>query len=156
LEIKDKKGIENSVAVHLSRIKTDLKEHVQLIDDSFVEEHMYHLNALHVPWYADLVNFHACGIIPPELTYQQRRKFLVDAKHYFWDEPFLFKLGVDGIHRRCISDEEISSILFHCHSSSYGGHASTDKTAAKVLQSGFFSPTLFKNTRNFVMSCDRC
>jgi hypothetical protein len=133
LEIKDKKGTKNSVADHLSCIKTDSKEDVQLIDDSFMEEQLYHLNARHVPWYADLVNFHASGITPPELTYQQRRKFIADAKHYFWDNPFLFKLGIDGIHRRCVSDEEISSILFHYHSSPYGGHASTNKITAKVL-----------------------
>ncbi|XP_016900336.1 uncharacterized mitochondrial protein AtMg00750-like [Cucumis melo] len=28
--------------------------------------------------------------------------------------------------------------------------------AAKVLQSGYFWPTLFKDLRNFVVNCDRC
>jgi Integrase zinc binding domain len=90
------------------------------------------------------------------MTYQQRRKFMSEVKHYFWDDPLLFKLGVDGIHRRCIPENEMSYVLFHCHSSPYGGHSATDKTAAKILQAGFFWPSLFKDVRNFVKACDKC
>jgi Integrase zinc binding domain len=90
------------------------------------------------------------------MTYQQRRKFLSEVKHYFWDDPLLFKLGVDGIHRRCIPEDEMSSVMFHCHSSPYGGHSATDKTVAKILEAGFFWPALFKDVRNFVKACDKC
>jgi hypothetical protein len=31
-----------------------------------------------------------------------------------------------------------------------------DRTAHKVLQSGFYWPTLFKDARKFVLSCDEC
>ena len=86
------------------------------------------------------MNYLACDLLPPDLTYQQQRKFLSDVKHYFWDELLLFKLGVDGILRRCVPQEETEQILHCCHSSAYGGHASTDKTVAKVLQAGFFWP----------------
>jgi hypothetical protein len=71
--------------------------------------------------------------------YQQRRNFFYDLKHYFWDNLLLFKLDVVGIHKRCIPKEEIPFILFHCHSSPYGGHASTDKMVVKIPQAGFFA-----------------
>ena len=90
------------------------------------------------------------------MTYQQRKKFKSDVKYYFWDEPYLYKVGIDGIFRRCVPYEEVPSILFHCHSSAYGGHASSSKTAAKVLQAGFFWPTIFKDAHAFVLSCDQC
>ncbi|XP_078156037.1 uncharacterized protein LOC144551795 [Carex rostrata] len=38
----------------------------------------------------------------------------------------------------------------------YGGHASFSKTAAKVLQCGFFWPSLFKDAKTLVMACDKC
>ena len=41
------------------------------------------------PWYVDIVNYLACEIIPADLTYQQKKKFLHDAKSYYWDEPLL-------------------------------------------------------------------
>jgi transposase InsO family protein len=108
------------------------------------------------PWYADFANFHCSDVIPEDMTYQQRKKFKADAKHYIWEEPFLFKVGIDGMIRRCVPKEEVHSILFHCHSSAYGGHTSSSRTAAKVLQSGFFWPTIFKDAHAFVQSCDEC
>ena len=126
LEIKDKKGTENTVADHLSRLKHEPSLGELPIDDSFVDEQLLQVESLNSPWYADFVNFLACGVLPPELTYQQKKKFFSDVKHYYWDEPFLFRLGVDGIHRRCIPKEEVGSILFHCHAAPYGGHASTN------------------------------
>ncbi|XP_062109872.1 uncharacterized protein LOC133821742 [Humulus lupulus] len=48
------------------------------------------------------------------------------------------------------------SILNHCHTLLCGGHFGATRTAAKVLQCGFFLPTLFKDANTFVKSCDRC
>ncbi|KAL5565361.1 hypothetical protein UlMin_028525 [Ulmus minor] len=76
--------------------------------------------------------------------------------YYIWDDPFLFKICPDRIIRRCVPEEEMESILQHCHSREVGGHFGATKTAAKVLQSGFHWPTLFKDAYNFVANCDRC
>ena len=43
-----------------------------------------------------------------------------------------------------------------CYGSAYGGHHAGDRTAQKVLQSGFYWPTLFKDARKFILSCDEC
>ncbi|XP_050887142.1 uncharacterized protein LOC127092332 [Lathyrus oleraceus] len=56
-------------------------------------------------------------------------------KFYVWDDPFLYKKGLDGLVRRCVPEEEQRDILKACHNSEYGGHFSRDKTAAKVLKS---------------------
>ena len=53
-------------------------------------------------------------------------------------------------------EHEQEQILRKCHSESYGGHHTGDRTAHKVLQSGFCWPTLFKDGRKFVVSCDEC
>ena len=47
-------------------------------------------------------------------------------------------------------------VLWNCHGSCYGGHFGGDRTAAKVLQSGFFWPTLFKDAKELVKSCNEC
>src|SRR3954464_3943028 len=84
----------------------------------------------------------------------QRKKFY-DLRHYFWDDPHLYK-GADGIIRRCVPEHEQGQILRKCHSEPYGGHHAGDRTSHKVLQSGFYWPTLFKDARKYVASCDEC
>ena len=76
-----------------------------------------------------------------------------DVKSYLWDDPLLFRRCGDGIIRRCVPENEFESILWHCHGSDYGGHFSVARTASKVLQSGFYWPTLFKDARGFIEKC---
>ena len=128
------------------------------VNDSFPDEQLaiLHVKSNSDPWYADYANFIVAKFLPPGLTFQQRKKFFHDLRYYFWDDPHLFREGVDGIVRRCIPENEQKDILRQCHSSPYGGHHAGERTAHKVLQSGFYWPTLFKDARNYVLSCDKC
>ena len=54
--------------------------------------------------------------------------------------------------RRCVPEYEQREILRKCQGSAYGGHHAGDRTAQKVLQSGFYWPTLFKDAREFILS----
>ena len=159
LEIRDKKGSENVVADHLSRLVED--ENVEgstklvPINENFPDEQLMALG-VNDPWYADIVNYLANGIIPSDLNSQAKRRFISITRQYFWDEPYLFKYGADQIIRRCVPEEEQQDVLKFCHNLSCGGHFSAKKTAMKVLQSGFFWTSLFKDAYTFCISCDRC
>ena len=53
-------------------------------------------------------------------------------------------------------EREVGEILTHCHSLESGGHLNGQRTSAKVLQSGFYWPSIFKDAHLFLKSCDRC
>ena len=145
LEIKDKKGSENSVADHLSRL------HISGggdISDTFPDENLLAISS-HAPWYAHIVNFIIIGSIPEHWNRHKKGEFFHELKYYFWEEPLLFHLGYDQIIRRCIPEEEQREILAMCHSSSCGGHFTACKTVDKILQSGFYWPSIFKDAQRF-------
>ncbi|CAL8135446.1 unnamed protein product [Prunus armeniaca] len=60
ITIKDKKGVENVVADHLSRLVFDESFENTPINDSFPDEQLFALSEL--PWFADIVNFLATGV----------------------------------------------------------------------------------------------
>ena len=124
------------------------------INEIFSNEQLFAVEE--ASWYVDIVNYLANKILPPKLTYQRRKKFFSDLKYYVWDDPFLYKQCADQIIRKCVPEEEMESSLHHCHSREVGGHFGATKTTTKVLQSGFYWPSLFKDSFNFVANCDRC
>ncbi|KAB2629192.1 hypothetical protein D8674_033987 [Pyrus ussuriensis x Pyrus communis] len=156
LEIRDKKGSDNVVADHLSRLNENHGVGQPLpLNESFPDEQLLVVQEKE-PWYADFVNYLACGIMRNDLSFQERKKFLAMVKHYVWDEPYLFKYCPDQIIRRCVPESEQQSILTFSHTLACGGHFGAKKTSLKVLQSGFFWPTLFKDAFDFCSKCDRC
>ncbi|XP_074267144.1 uncharacterized protein LOC141590451 [Silene latifolia] len=156
IEIRDKKGVENVVADHLSQLFHENVKDGLLIDDSLPDDQLFTLALMDVPWYVDYVNYLVSRVIPHDYDSHKRKKFFHDLKQYFWEEPCLYKSCADGIIRRCIPSEEVKPIISHCHDMPCGGHRSSRKTAARVLQCGFYWPTLFHDVASYVKRCDKC
>ncbi|GJR19983.1 reverse transcriptase domain-containing protein [Tanacetum coccineum] len=149
-----------AVADHLSRLENpyentfDPKE----ITETFPLETLSVLTSKDqsTPWFADFANYHAGKFIKKGMSTQEKNKFFKDVKHYFWDDPFLFKTCADQIIRRCVDGKEALEILEACHSGPTGGHYGANFTAKKVFDAGFFWPTIYKDAFEFVKSCDAC
>jgi hypothetical protein len=106
IEIRDKKGSENVVADHLSRLVVDFNDDVVPIAETFPDEQLMHISQIPAPWFADIVNYLVTAQIPSHWTKQDRSKFLAGVKYFFWDDPYLFKYCPDQIIRRCIPENE--------------------------------------------------
>ncbi|CAN6465319.1 unnamed protein product [Victoria cruziana] len=136
LEIKDKKGSENVVADHLSRVLVEVERDQLPVSDTFPDEYLLGImSATKLPWYAHYCNYLVTKEIHSHWSKDQRERFLSQVRYFHWDEPDLFK---------------------YCADQACGGHYSGRKTAAKVLQSGFFWPTLHKDAYIFYKHFLRC
>ena len=153
-QIRDKKGVENVVGNHLSRLTIAHNTHNPPIFDEFPKESL--LTVSIAPWYAHIANFLVTGELPVEWTTQDKKFFHARVHSYYWEEPYLFKYCADQIIRKCVSEVEQKGILSHCHDSACGGHFASQKTAMKVLHSGFYWPSLFKNSYTMCKQCDKC
>ncbi|GJX70051.1 DNA-directed DNA polymerase [Tanacetum coccineum] len=138
IEIKDKKGIENVVADHLSRTENDETSEDSDVKDNFPRETLMEIITKDEPWFADFANYLVGDVIPKGMTYQQKNKFFSDLKNYFWEDPYLFKVCSDGMIRCCVSGSKTHTILDQCHHGPIVGHYGPTTTAKKVLDSGFY------------------
>nr|GEW28657.1 reverse transcriptase domain-containing protein [Tanacetum cinerariifolium] len=156
---KDAKA-QNYAADHLSRLENpyenvfDPKE----INETFPLESLNKLTHKDpsTPWYADLSNYHARNFIIKGMTSQQKKKFFKDDRHYFWDDPYLFRNCANQIIRRCVAGKEAIDILNACHSGPTGDHYGASYTAKKVFDSGFYCPSIYKDAFELVKRCDSC
>nr|GEZ89949.1 reverse transcriptase domain-containing protein [Tanacetum cinerariifolium] len=134
-KVIDTRGAENYAAHHLSRLENpyenifDPKE----INKTFPLESLNKVahNDPSTPWYADLANYHAGNYIIKGMTSQQKKKFFKDARHYFWDDPYLYRTSADQIIRRCVAGNKAIDILNACHSGPTGGYYGASYTAKK-------------------------
>ncbi|GJY40621.1 reverse transcriptase domain-containing protein [Tanacetum coccineum] len=159
-DVVDTKGAENLAADHLSRLENPHKNELdpKEINEKFPLETLSSIAVLDAstPWFADIANYHAGNFVIKGMSTQQKRKFFKDVKHYFWDDPFLFKICADQVIRRCVSGQEAFDILKACHSGPTGGHYGANYTAKKIFDSGFYWPTIYKDAHDFVTRCDIC
>nr|GEY46541.1 reverse transcriptase domain-containing protein [Tanacetum cinerariifolium] len=128
-KVIDTKGAENLAADHLSRLENP---HQNVLDPKKINESF------------------------PLETLNLKSKFFKDVKHYFWDDPYLFKNCADQVIRRCVSGQEAIEILKACHYGPTEGHHGPNYTARKVFDSGFYWPTIYRDAQNLVKNCDVC
>nr|GEW86377.1 reverse transcriptase domain-containing protein [Tanacetum cinerariifolium] len=80
----------------------------------------------------------------------------INVKHYFWDDPFFFKIYANQVIRLCVHGQEAIDILKACHNGPTGGHHGPNYTAKRVFDSGFYWPTIYRDAHDLVKSCDAC
>ena len=153
LQIMDKKGVENAVKDHILRLTIAHNTHNPPINDEFPEESL--LLVEKTPWYAHISNYLAIRGLPVDWKAQAREFFFVKIHSYYWEEPFLYKYCADQIIRRCVPEGEQQGILSYYHENACGGHFESQKTAMKVLQSGLYWTSLFKDAHTMCKECDK-
>nr|GFC37670.1 reverse transcriptase domain-containing protein [Tanacetum cinerariifolium] len=122
-KVIDTKGAENYAADHLSRLENPYEN---IFDPKEIKE-TFPLESLNkiahkdpsTPWFADFANYHAGNYIIKGMTSQQKQKFFKNARHYFWDDPYLFRTCPDQIIRCCVAGKEAIDIL-NCNTSKLG------------------------------------
>ncbi|GJR40300.1 reverse transcriptase domain-containing protein [Tanacetum coccineum] len=141
--IRYKKGAENLTAGHLSRLVNPHEDDLEKkeINKTFPFETLgiisFH-NDSSTSWFADIANYHAGNFVVKWMSSQQKKKFFKDVRYYFWDDPYLFRIGADQVIRRCVHSQEAVDILTACHNGPTRGHHGANYTAKK---DEYFTPS---------------
>ncbi|WVZ63711.1 hypothetical protein U9M48_013320 [Paspalum notatum var. saurae] len=149
VEIRDKKGVENVVADHLSRMNRD--KGGPTIEDALRDDILYAVLDKD-SWMIEVIR--AIKKEPlTHLNYNSKRKVLAEAKKFYWNAPYLYRFGSDGVLRRCVPAEEREEILRKYHAAEYGGHHGHFRTQAKIWGIGFYWLGMHEDAKKFVASC---
>nr|GFB03742.1 reverse transcriptase domain-containing protein [Tanacetum cinerariifolium] len=159
-KVIDTHGAKNYAADHLSRLENPYENTFdpKKINKTFPLESLNKVahKDPSIPWFTDLANYHAGNFIIKGMTSQVKQKFFKDARHYFWDDPYLFRTCADQIIRHCVAGKEAIDILNACHSGPTGGHFGANYTAKKDFDSGVYWPTIYKDAFELVKHYDLC
>jgi len=153
ITVLDRPGRENQVADFLSRLHNTGE--IVPVFDNFPDEHLFAISVI-TPWYADIANYLSSGQLPPSMTSKEKKKIIKQSARHTWVNGDLFYTGYDLIIRRCVRQDEILDILKACHDEPCGGHFADKRTAYKILNLGYYWPTIFKDAKRYVRSCDTC
>ncbi|GKD32434.1 DNA-directed DNA polymerase, partial [Tanacetum coccineum] len=139
IEIKNRKGTENVAADHLSRIEYDESSNNSEVDDNFPRETLMEINTKDEPWFADFANYLVGDIIPKGMMYQQKNKLFSDLNHYFWEEPYLFKVCSEETilpfrNAQSSNQRQRNSLLQQNNGKNNGQFENTNKALKRILK----------------------
>lgn len=107
-------------------------------------------------WIDKRKHFMKTRIFPENLPPTKRRFYRLQNSSFRLIDGTLFKRNFDGILLRCVDRSQADKILHEFHYASSGGHFSTPTTAIKIIQVGYFWPSMLKDTDNLVRGCKEC
>ncbi|GJU54039.1 reverse transcriptase domain-containing protein [Tanacetum coccineum] len=147
------KGAENLAANHLSRLENPHQDDLENkeINETFPLETLGMISSRSdssTLWFFDITNYHVGNFVVKGMSSQQKKKFFKDINHYFWDDPYLFRICADQVIRRCVYGQEVFDILTACHNRPTRGHYGVNYTAKKVFDSGFYWPTIYRDAHD--------
>ena len=90
------------------------------------------------------------------MTKEARKRLAYRAIPFQVIQGKLYQLEKDSRLRQVISDSQAQMILQELHKGNAGGHFSQDITVRKVLDAGYWWPTLYKDTYQYCQTCYEC
>ncbi|GAA0168224.1 hypothetical protein LIER_22989 [Lithospermum erythrorhizon] len=71
-------------------------------------------------------------------------------------EGELYRNSFEGPLLLCVSQENIQTMLYKVHSGWCGSHIGRRPLATKITRTGYFWPTLVRDSADFVQKCEAC
>ena len=126
------------------------------IDDTFTDDHVLSASKDMIQWSTNFPNYLDRDTVPLDLSFIQRKKFMHDAQKFFWDKSYLYRSCADGLIRHCVPEAYMFSVLAACYSTLVGGHHSGIRTTQKILQCGYYWPTVHQDAHDFSKASNIC
>eukprot|EP00253_Pinus_taeda_P005486 PITA_05486 len=106
--------------------------------------------------YANLIFYLKNGHAPPNLSYKNKRAIRLKSKNFIIIDDVLFRQNYNSVLLRFLEKPESQKVLQELHDGPAGGHFGADTIAHKIIHAGYYWPTLFRDTHEYVRKCRSC
>jgi hypothetical protein len=146
-----KPGICNVGMDHLSILESG--ESGGALDDQLSDVDIFQIEA--IPKYVeDIFPFLSLGTCLENYFATPKWNLVVRETEFQLIAGQIYNMGLDIILKRCVLTHERKYILWECHNGVVGGHIGGKYSTHKILQVGLWWPTLFKDSKSYVISYD--
>ena len=84
------------------------------------------------------------------------RKLKVQALRFVLIRDVLYKRSFSRPYLRCLSHDEVDYVMREVHEGIYGNHSGAQSLVHKLIQAGYYWPTMLKDAQTYVKTCDKC
>lgn len=131
----------NVVTNFLSRLTRVAEK--ELVDDVFLDEHLFSIS-VQTPWFVYLANYLDIGKFLRHFSYNRKCEIITKSVSFSYIKGYLFILALEFILRRCIKEDGVYDIINAYHNDPSSGHYAANRPTYKILQIGYYWPTLLK------------
>ena len=155
-KIFHKPGKHHHGADFLSR--SAVGEHVQSIRDDPIDAELFNVDTLEDddPEWLEIKQFLLTGMVPEGLNTSERKAFILRTLKFTMIENVLYRLGRDGIIRRCVPRSARVQVIEEAHGGDSGGHFASEITVKKILQIGLWWEQIMPDVMDYCKRCDIC
>ena len=90
------------------------------------------------------------------MSSKEKKTHINQSVRHIWVNGDILYIEYDIIIRRCVRKDDILEILKSFHDEPCVGHFADKQTTYKILNLGYYWPSLFKDCKKYVRSCDIC
>ena len=105
-------------------------------------------------WTAPLKAYLQLGALPDGKDAARRLK--VRASRFVLIRDVLYKRGFSRPYLRCLSHGEANYVMKEVHEGICGNHSRARSLVHKLIQAGYYWPTMLKDAQAYVKACDKC
>ena len=105
-------------------------------------------------WTAPLIAYLQSGTLLDEKD--AARKLKVRASRFVLIRDVLYKKCFSRPYLRCLSQNEADYVMREVHEGIYGNHSGVWSLVHKLIQAGYYWPTMLKDAQAYVKACDKC
>ncbi|XP_023891486.1 uncharacterized protein LOC112003505 [Quercus suber] len=112
--------------------------------------------SIHTPqgWTSPILSFFKDGRLPSDT--EEVRKICKRAARFTILNDQLYRRGFSQPYLKCLEEEEARYVLKEVYGGICGDHMGSRSLVRKIMQAGYFWPTMQQDASDFVKKCDSC